>query len=161
VASSKSNSGGFGSNAWIVAGVMMALIGTGVFLWARYASAAANKDPIALTPEAKAYVRNLKISEPEIKANESYMKLSLVEVTGKIKNAGDRPIDVVEIYCSFYDPYGQIVLRERVPIVKSKLGGLKVGEEKPFRLAFDTVPESWNQQMPGLVIAGIQFSSAQ
>lgn len=143
----------------LVAIVMVAVLGTAVFLWARYASAEANKDPLPLTPEAKAYVRNLKISEPEIKAQESYMKLAVVEITGKIKNDGDRPIDVVEIFCSFYDAYGQIVLRERVPIVRQKMGGLKPGEEKAFRLPFDTVPESWNQAMPGLVIAGIQFRS--
>jgi len=149
------------NNTWIVAVILMVAIGTGVFWWARYASAAsaAAKDGIALTPEAKAYVRSLKITEPEIKANESYMKLSLVELTGKIKNDGDRSVEVVEIYCSFYDAYGQIVTRERVPIVRAKMGGLKPGEEKPFRLAFDTIPESWNQAMPNLVIAGIRFSN--
>ena len=35
---------------------------------------------------------------------------------------------------------------------RQKMGGLKPGEEKSFRLPFDTVPESWNQSMPGLVI---------
>jgi hypothetical protein len=135
---------------------MMAVIGTAIFLWGRYAASA--KDTLTLTPDAKAYVRNLKITEPEMKAKESYMKQSIVEITGKIKNDGDKPLKVVEIFCSFYDAYGQIVLRERIPIVREKMGGLKPGEEKPFRLPFDTVPESWNQSMPNLVIAGIQFS---
>jgi hypothetical protein len=154
VASKSTSTGASNNNTWIVAVVLMVAIGTGVFWWARYASAAsaAAKDGIALTPEAKAYVRSLKITEPEIKANESYMKLSLVELTGKIKNDGDRGVEVVEIY-------GQIVTRERVPIVRAKMGGLKPGEEKPFRLAFDTIPESWNQAMPNLVIAGIRFAN--
>ena len=148
------------SNAWIIAIVMMALVGTGFFWWTRYASAAASvhKVPAALTPEAKAYVRNLKISNPEMKAHESYMKQSIVEITGRIKNDGPRALKSVDIFCSFYDAYGQIVLRERVSIVREKLGGLKPGDEKPFRLAFDTVSESWNQTMPNLVIASVQFS---
>jgi hypothetical protein len=29
---------------------------------------------------------------------------------------------------------------------------------KPFRLAFDNVPEEWNQAMPSMVIARIDFS---
>ena len=146
------------SNAWVIAIVVMAVLGTGVFLIARYASASSNKAPVALTPEAKAYVRNLKISEPEMKAHESYMKQSIVEITGKIKNDGPQALNTVDIFCSFYDAYSQLVVKERVSIVRQKMGGLKPGEEKPFRLAFDTVPEAWNQQMPNLVIAGIQFA---
>ena len=146
-----------GSNAIYIAVIAMAAIATGIFFWVRTASAA--KDPIALTPEAKAYTRNLKLTDPELKAAESYMKVAVVEVTGKIQNAGDRPLDLVEIFCSFQDAYGQIVLRERKAIVSPKMGGLKPGQTKEFRLPFDTLPESWNQGMPGLVIAGIQFAN--
>jgi hypothetical protein len=81
-----------------------------------------------------------------------------VEITGKIANTGDREIRLVEIYCVFRDAYGQVVLRERVPIVGPKMGGLAPGELKPFRLPFDSIPESWNQSMPDLVIARIDFS---
>ena len=52
---------------------------------------------------------------------------------------------------------GAISLRERVPIVGQKTGVVKPGETKSFRLAFDTIPESWNQDLPQLVIAQIQF----
>jgi hypothetical protein len=65
---------------------------------------------------------------------------------------------VVEVFCVFYDAYGQVVLRQRLPIVTARAGGLKPGESKPFRLPFDDLPSSWNQQMPQLVIAAIQFS---
>ena len=93
-----------------------------------------------------------------MQAHESYLKQSIVEITGNITNAGDRVLELVEINCVFYDPYGQVVLRERVPIVTRKMGKFAPGETKPFRLAFDTVPESWNQQMPQMVIARIDFS---
>ena len=46
----------------------------------------------------------------------------------------------MEIYCVFYDPYGQLVLRKRVPIVSARMGGLKPGETKSFRLPFDELP---------------------
>jgi hypothetical protein len=48
----------------------------------------------------------------------------------------------------------QVVLRKRVPIVKNLV---KPGESRSFRLPFDEIPESWNNQMPQLVIAGIEF----
>jgi hypothetical protein len=116
----------------------------------------APKGPI-LTPEAKAYVKYLKLSDVEMKAHESYSKQTLVEIVGKIGNAGDRTLKQVEINCVFYDPYGQLVLRDRVPIVRAKTGGLRPGDTKDFRLAFDSIPESWNQAMPQLVIAQIVF----
>jgi hypothetical protein len=113
---------------------------------------------IALTPEAKAYVRNLKLDDVTMKATSSYVGADIVEIEGKIGNAGDRVLDTVEIYCVFRDAYGQLVLRKRLPIVSPRMGGLKPGETKSFRLPFDDLPESWNQAMPQLVIAGVKFS---
>lgn len=118
----------------------------------------AQQQSAPLTPEARAYVHNLKLSDVDMKAHESYMKQSVTEITGNVGNLGDRTLQGVYINCVFYDPWGQVVLRERVPIVTQKMGGLKPGETKPFRLAFDNVPESWNQALPQMVIAGIDFS---
>lgn len=134
----------------------LAVLGLTAFLYVQYAARHAPADA-PLTPEAKAYVKNLKLSDVDIKANKSYLNQMVVEINGKIGNAGDRPLDTVEIYCVFYDSYGQLVLRSRVPIVSPRMGGLKPGETKTFRLPFDEIPDSWNQQMPQLVIAGVKF----
>ncbi len=115
-------------------------------------------DLLALTPDAKEYVKSLKLSEVGIKANESYLKQMVVEIDGKITNGGNRPLDQVEVYCVFYDTYQQVVLRERVPIVKVSTGGLKPGDTKSFRLPFDTVSDNWNHVTPQIVIAGIRFA---
>lgn len=138
-----------------VAGAL-AVLGLIVFLYIQYVAKHAPADA-PLTPEAKAYVGNLKLSDVDIKANKSYLNQMVVEINGKIGNAGDRALDTVEIYCVFYDSYGQLVLRSRVPIVSPRMGGLKPGETKSFRLPFDEIPDSWNQQMPQLVIAGVKF----
>ncbi len=113
--------------------------------------------PPPLTPEARAYVHNLKLSNVVMNANTSYLGQQIVEITGSVANAGDRKMAVVEINCVFYDAYGQLISRERVPVVSRKMGGLAPGETKQFRLPFDNIPESWNQVMPQLVIAQIQF----
>jgi hypothetical protein len=121
----------------------------------------APKKPAAvapLTPEARAYIGNLKLSDVGMKAATNYFGQVVVEITGNIANAGDRNLDTVEIYCVFYDYYKQVTLRQRVAIVSPKMGGLKPGETKSFRLPFDNTPESWNQNMPQLVIASVKFN---
>ena len=114
---------------------------------------------VPLSAEGKSYVRNLRLSDVTMQATDSYVNQRIVEIEGKIGNAGDRALAIVEINCVFYDGYGQLVLRKRVPIVSERMGGLKPGETKPFRLAFDEIPESWNQSMPQLVIGGVKFDA--
>jgi hypothetical protein len=111
-----------------------------------------------LTPEARAYVKNLKLGDVDMKAAKNYFSQMVVEISGNITNTGDRNLDTVEIYCIFQDSYGQLTLRQRVPIVNPEMGGLKPAETKSFRLPFDNLPESWNQKMPGLVIASVKFN---
>ncbi len=136
--------------------IALVIIGSAIFWYARY-TASHKPQVLELSQEAKQYVRNLKLGDVQIQAHESYVKQLIVEIQGKITNTGDRPLQVVEVVCVFYDPYNRVVFRERVPIVSAKMGGLKPGETKSFRLPFDTIPETWNHQLPQLVIAGIQF----
>lgn len=142
--------------AAVVVGLVLVL-GLGGFLYLDRTSKKEPPPPPPLTAEARAYAKNLKLANVSMKAHESYLKQSVVEITGDIQNAGDRTLKLVEITCVFYDAYGQVVLRERVPIVNAKLGLVAPGQTRPFRLPFDSVPEAWNQVMPQLVIAGIQF----
>lgn len=108
--------------------------------------------------EAKAYVKNLDLSDVRMQAAENFMQQRVVEVDGNISNKGNRALNEVDVYCLFYNPSGQLVHRERVPIVRAKSKPLYPGETRPFRLPFDTLPENWNQAMPNLVVAGIEFS---
>lgn len=115
-------------------------------------------NPSALTPEAKAYVRNLGLEGVEMKATESYVGSMVIEIVGKIQNKGDKPLRLVELNCVFYDVSLNVIHRERVPIVKrSALGSLKPGENRHFRMPFDAIPSGWNQALPQLVIANIEF----
>lgn len=140
-----------------IVALVVVLAGAGGFVYLLRAANRAPAGPPPLSTEARAYVHSLALSGVEMKANTSYLNQQVVEITGNIGNNGDRKLNVVEINCVFYDPYGQPVLRERVPIVSKKMGGLNPGETKQFRLPFDTIPDAWNQAMPQLVIAQIQF----
>jgi hypothetical protein len=141
----------------LVVGSIIVILGFGAWTAYNYWAAKHPPAPPVLTAEAKQYVHNLQLSDVGIKATESYMKQQVVEITGKITNHGPRTLNVVEINCVFYDAYGQLVLRERVAIIGPRTGPLAPGQTKNFRLAFDTLPESWNQALPQLVIAQIVF----
>lgn len=145
----------FPVSVYIAAGVVVAGI---LLFWLFQRRQPPAPVALALTPEARHYVGNLKLSNVEPTTAESYLNQMVFEVRGNITNAGDRAVKVVEVFCVFHDAYGQVVLRQRLPIVSTRSGGLKPGESKPFRLPFDDLPSSWNRQMPQLVIAAIQFS---
>lgn len=130
--------------------------------------------PPPLTGAARAYVKYLKFvaadgqtpESPVMESHESYLKQSIVEITGNILNAGDRVLNSVEINWVFYEPgavmpdgrlYQEVIWRERTFVVTKKTGGLEPGKARPFRVAFDNVPETWNQVMPQPVIAAIEF----
>lgn len=127
-----------------------------VFAWLQFGPKRAVQEA-PLTDEARAYIRNLALDDVTMSAKLNYFSQKAVAIEGKIANKGDRVLNVVEVTCVFRDTSGQVLLRERVPIVNQRMGGLQPGETKSFRLPFDNVPDGWNQQMPQLVIAAIAF----
>src|SRR3954467_1917023 len=120
---------------------------------------AGNGPPPPVAGEAKAYVSKLALSDVTMQATENFMKQRVVEIEGKIANQGNRDLGSIEVYCVFYDLNGREIHRERVPVLNQKGPPLRPGESRAFRLPFDTLPEGWNQTMPRLVIAGIDFAS--
>jgi hypothetical protein len=87
------------------------------------------------------------------------MKQRVVEIEGKIGNGGNRELRGIDVYCLFYDVSGHEIHRERVSVLNRNGSTLRPRESRAFRLPFDTLPEGWNQVMPKLVIAGIDFAS--
>ena len=141
---------------WVIVMIAAAVIGAAGFWYLSRPTAAPPAKP--LSDLAKLYVRSLALGNVNMQAHESYMGQQIVEITGHLGNKGDRALKTVEISCVFYDPYGQVALRKRVEIVTRKMNGLAPGETKSFRLAFDDIPEGWNQALPQLVIASIVFA---
>lgn len=110
------------------------------------------------SPEARAYVSNLVLSDVSMKASENFMKQQVIEIEGKITNNGPRPVQFVEVYCLFRAVDGHEMYRERAPLMRAKTAPVNPKETRPFRLAFDSLPAGWNQAIPTLVIAQITFA---
>jgi hypothetical protein len=60
--------------------------------------------------------------------------------------------------CIFSGIDGGQVYRERQAAFTSTTSPLKPGEARPFRLAFDRLPETWNQALPRIAVARIVFA---
>jgi len=140
----------------IVIGLGAVLV-AGAFAWLTFAPKPAPPPAPVLTAEARAYLPSLKLSNVHMQAAESYVNQRLVEILGEITNAGDRRVKVIEVTCVFKDFSLNEIDRERTFVVGAGAAALGPGQTRPFRLAFDTIPETWNQVMPSLIIAQIQF----
>jgi hypothetical protein len=140
-------------SAWIIAAISIVVLAAGVFYLSRPVKTVS--EPGAATPEAKAYLPNLQLSDVTMQAADNLMQQQVVEVQGKIRNRGPRKLAVVEVYCLFYGADGKELHRERLPIVRN----LAPQETRAFRLPFDSLPDGWNQAMPRLAIARISFAS--
>ena len=114
----------------------------------------------AASPEAKAYLANLGLSDVRMQASENLANQKVVEVLGNISNNGTRDLKSIDVYCLFYGVDGREIHRERLRIVGgiATPGSLKPGATQSFRMPFDTLPEGWNQALPKMVIAQIVFA---
>ena len=142
------------------AGIVIGLAGIlilGVFGWLTFGPNPAPPPPPRLTQEARNYLSNLALSNVHMQAAENYVNARLIEILGEISNKGSRTVKVAEVTCVFSDYSGIEIARERAMIVGGRTGPLAPRETKSFRLPFDTIPESWNQATPALIIAQIQF----
>ena len=137
--------------------IAAALAALGAAGWIAYGPKAAPAPRHVLTTEAKQYLGNLQLKDVKMEAAESYVQSSVVEISGNISNNGARHVSLIEVTCVFHNVPGAILQRERVTVVGGHKGTLAPGATKPFRLAFDDLKPDWNQAMPDLVIADIEF----
>jgi hypothetical protein len=143
--------------AFVLSGVLIVIAVVLVLFYLRKPSPEKAQNGPA-SAEARAYVSNLVLSDVSMKAAENFMKQQVVDIEGRITNNGPRPVESVDVYCLFRGVDGREIYRERVPIVPPKAVPVKPKETRPFRLAFDELPDGWNQGMPTLVIAQISFA---
>jgi hypothetical protein len=134
-----------------------ALLVLGIFGYMTFGPKPAPPPQPVLTPEAREYLKSLGLENVHMQASESYTNQRVIEILGDIANHGDRTVKQALVTCVFYDWGHQEVARENDYIVGGTAGPLAPGGTKPFRLAFDTIPDTWTQALPTLVIREIKF----
>lgn len=138
----------------IAVGLLLGIAGFGYLEWKGRSELPLEQ--VVLTDEAREYLTSLDLSDVEMGATDNALGQTLVEITGKIRNIGDRPVRSIRLNCVFFDVYGVELHRVLSAIVRSSQG-LEPGAEQAFRLPFDDIPDGWNQVLPNLYVAEIVF----
>ena len=89
-----------GSIGVVLAVIVAFAVVAGGALWYVQKRADQGGGASTLSPESKAYVRHLDLSDVEMKASESYLRQTVVEIDGKIANKGDRFVDQLVANCA-------------------------------------------------------------
>lgn len=146
---------GMPAAAWVVAGLVVVAILAGLILAGRKrAPAVTGIQPVA------AYAANLPISGLQMSESTSLSGGKSTFVDGRVQNRGDQTVNGVTVQVLFRNDEGMppqietvplMLIRTREPYVDTQTVGsapLKPGDEREFRLIFESIPTNWNQQMP-------------
>jgi hypothetical protein len=112
------------------------------------------------------YAPNLVVSDLHLSQSESLSGGRSTYVDGHVANHGDKTVTGATVEAQFASDGGQTqvlsapvsVIRTRVPYVDTEplsAAPLGPGAQADFRLIFEGVGDSWNQQMPGLRITQV------
>lgn len=155
-ASRPAEHGGLPARAWGVAALVVAGLVGAMVLAGRGKPAAA---PSTLQP-ADAYAGSLPLSGFEMSESTNLSGGKLTYLDGHVRNAGSRAVAGATVQVVFQNDEGlapQIdtvplaLIRMRDPYIDTEPVGadpLKPGDDREFRLTFETVPDNWNTQMP-------------
>lgn len=144
---------------WAVAGVAIAI---GVVLLIAFGghrtSAPIGTGPGLAPPDP--YAASLVIGDLKMSEASNFAGGKVTYLDGKVTNQGDRTLTAITVQVAFRNDLKEIAQKETLPLslIRTRepyvdtqpvsASPLKPGEEREFRLIFDTVAPDWNQQYP-------------
>jgi hypothetical protein len=141
--------------AWGVAGLAVLVVVAVLVVMGRHKAAA----PHTVQPLA-AYAANLPLSQLAMSESTSLSGGKSTFIDGHIKNSGNQTVSGITVQVLFRNDEAmppQIetlplsLIRTREPYIDTQSVGsapLKPGDERDFRLIFESIPSNWNTQMP-------------
>jgi hypothetical protein len=162
-ASKPPEGGGVPVAAWGVAGLVVLVVLLGLVFATRHKSQAS---PNTIQPLA-AYAAELPLSQLAMSESTSLSGGKSTFIDGHIQNAGPQTVSGVTIQVIFRNDEAMppqvetlplSVVRMREPYIDTQpisAAPLKPGEERDFRLIFETIPANWNTQMPEIHIISV------
>jgi hypothetical protein len=116
------------------------------------------------------YASNLKLSDLRLSAEQNFVGATISYVDGIVTNAGNKTVTRVTVEVDFKDDMGQITQREELPLQILKMSGpypeavpfstapLGPGQNKPFRLTFESISAQWNHSYPDIQITDLSLN---
>jgi len=155
-ASKPDERGGFPVAAWGVAALIVAVLVGAIAYAGRRQPAAA---PSTLQP-ADAYAADLPLTQLAMSESTNLSGGKLTYLDGHVRNAGERTVSAATVQVVFQndeqlapqiDTVPLTLIRMKEPYIDTEAVSaepLKPGDDREFRLTFETVPDNWNNQMP-------------
>lgn len=147
--------GGIPMMAWVIAGVAVLVVVAVLALAGRHRTAS----PTTVQPLAP-YAANLPLSQLAMSESTSLSGGKSTFIDGHIKNAGGQTVSGITVQVIFRNDEAMppqletlplSLIRTREPYIDTQSVGsapLKPGDERDFRLIFESIPANWNMQMP-------------
>jgi len=153
---SKPERGSLPAAVWGIAGLVVVLL-VALLVFAGRKQPAAT--PNTLQP-ADAYAASLPLSQLAMSESTNLSGGKLTYLDGHVRNAGDHTVTAATLQVVFQndeqlapqiDTVPLTLIRMREPYIDTEpvsAEPLKPGDDREFRLIFETVPQNWNTQMP-------------
>ncbi|HTV82540.1 MAG TPA: DUF2393 family protein [Acidobacteriaceae bacterium] len=147
---------------WIIAGVVVLAI-LGAIIAFTHQPPPANPGGANLAPPAP-YAANLSISHLQMSQASDMVGGQNTYLDGQITNQGNKTVTGITVQAGFWGFTNQLVgkptmplalIRTREPYVDTEpvsAAPILPGQNRPFRLIFDSVPQDWNQNYPEIRI---------
>ncbi|SRR5579875_3898268 len=152
------------ASVWVVAGVVVLAVVAVLAITGRHKS---GPPPNTIQPLA-AYASSLPLSQFAMSESDSYVGGKSTFVDGHIHNAGDKTVTGITVQVIFRNDEGMppridtlpmTFIRTREPYIDTQSvasNPLKPGDDRDFRLIFESIPDNWNMQMPEVHIIAVQ-----
>lgn len=117
-----------------------------------------NSARLSFGPEEQAYSPNIHLGNFKMQEATNFLNQDVKILLGDVLNAGNTTVLAIDATIEYRDGLDQIALRETRPLLPPSPEGLKPGQVAQFELSFDHVPNSWNYQMPKVMVSGLKLT---
>ena len=157
--------GGLPVAAWGVAALIVVIVVSAMVYAGRKKPAPA---PSTLQP-ADAYAASLPLSQFAMSEAENLSGGKLTYLDGHVRNTGNRTVNGITVQVVFQndlaltpqiDTVSLTLIRMKEQYIDTgpvSAAPLQPGDDREFRLTFESVPDNWNTQMPEVRIIATEF----
>jgi hypothetical protein len=142
---------------FLLIGAVVVVVLVLVFSWlgGRPAGPAPEAKPLPFGATEQAYAGKIKFENLKMSRFANMFNQEVTYLDGDMVNEGDRSVAGLQVTVVFRDIENNVVLRQTVRPLNGRAAPLAPGERRPFRLAFEQIPDSWNMQYPSIQVTGL------
>jgi hypothetical protein len=142
--------------ALIIGCVALVLGALGYWMFAPGSSSALDRN-LTEVVDPTAVQSMVQLSHPKVAVSENYVGDKIKLIRGSVKNTSDKAIRLVDIRMQFSDYTGKLIQEGVHQAFEPKQRPLEPGGERPFEIAFDKLPRTWNYQPPAMQVVKVAY----